>query len=54
MNDSQLREIVGKTLKEADIDRDGKLSLEEFASVRINFIYNSVFSIISLPSIFNA
>jgi len=33
LKDSQLQQIVDKTIMEADIDGDGKLSFEEFTAV---------------------
>ncbi len=34
LNDVQLQQIVDKTILEADKDKDGKISFEEFVNVR--------------------
>jgi len=38
LNDTQLQEIVDKTILEADEDKDGKLSFEEFTKVFFNIV----------------
>lgn len=34
LNDVQLQQIVDKTILEADLDKDGKISFEEFVKVK--------------------
>ena len=34
LNDVQLQQIVDKTILEADLDKDGKISFDEFVKVR--------------------
>lgn len=36
--DQQLQQIVDKTIMEGDLDRDGKLSFEEFAQMVSNTV----------------
>lgn len=36
LKDQQLQQIVDKTIMEADLDRDGKISFEEFAKMVAN------------------
>lgn len=34
LNDVQLQQIVDKTILEADLDKDGKISFDEFVKVK--------------------
>lgn len=38
LNDVQLQQIVDKTILEADKDKDGKISFQEFVNVSYFFI----------------
>lgn len=40
LKDTQLQQIVDKTILFADKDEDGQISFEEFCSVSIQFIIN--------------
>lgn len=39
---TQLQQIVEKTLKDLDVDRDGKLNYEEFKKVSLGLLYRSL------------
>jgi serine/threonine-protein phosphatase 2B regulatory subunit len=44
LNDTQLQQIVDKTIIEADKDRDGKISFEEFVHVILEPIRKLTFT----------
>lgn len=46
LKDTQLQQIVDKTILFADKDEDGKISFEEFCSVSLRFIVFNYFSLI--------
>ena len=39
LNNTQLQQIVDKTILEADKDKDGKISFEEFVQVHLFFVF---------------
>ena len=46
LRDTQLQQIVDKTIIHADTDGDGKISFEEFCDVSIPFKVNLSFNIL--------
>jgi Ca2+-binding EF-hand superfamily protein len=55
--DQQLQQIVDKTIMEGDLDRDGKLSFEEFAQMvsntvgDISFVSRLILSLLTLRTL---
>lgn len=52
VQDSQLQQIVDKTIMEADLDGDGKLSFEEFTNVVAKTVRTSFLLVVYTAIVF--